>query len=136
MDTNAIFNLILRLTIWLLLTNNFGLLNITIGLAIALLLPQSKASPEKIKDWLQILWKILKAIPQAYLEAIQIMLRPYEQEDIIRERVKPKRTPGLIFLDIFLITFTPKTIVTKYDERGWYVVHRVNRKKQNNIHNN
>lgn len=132
MDTNTIFNLILRLTIWLLLTNNFGLLNFSIGLAIALLLPQSKTSPEKIKDWLEVLWKIIKAIPQAYLEAIQIMLRPHDQEDIVRERVKPKRTPGLIFLDIFLITFTPKTIVTKYDERGWYEVHRVNRKRQNN----
>lgn len=132
MDTNTIFNLILRLTIWLLLTNNFGLLNFSIGLAIALLLPQSKTSPEKIKDWLEVLWKIIKAIPQAYLEAIQIMLRPHDQEDIVRERVKPKRTPGLIFLDIFLITFTPKTIVTKYDERGWYEVHRVARKRQNN----
>lgn len=132
MDTNTIFNLILRLTIWLLLTNNFGLLNFTIGLAIAFLLPQSKTSPEKIKDWLEVLWKIIKAIPQAYLEAIQIMLRPHDQEDIVRERVKPKRTPGLIFLDIFLITFTPKTIVTKYDERGWYEVHHVTRKRQNN----
>jgi multicomponent Na+:H+ antiporter subunit E len=132
MDTNTIFNLILRLTIWLLLTNNFGLLNFSIGFAIALLLPQSKTSPEKIKDWLEVLWKIIKAIPQAYLEAIQIMLRPHDQEDIVRQPVKPKRTPGLIFLDIFLITFTPKTIVTKYDERGWYEVHRVNRKRQNN----
>jgi multicomponent Na+:H+ antiporter subunit E len=132
MDTNTIFNLILRLTIWLLLTNNFGLLNLAIGLAIALLLPQSKTSPEKIKDWLEILWKIIKAIPQAYLEAIQIMLRPHDREDIVRERVKPNRTPGLIFLDIFLITFTPKTIVTKYDERGWYEVHQIARKRQNN----
>lgn len=132
MDTNTIFNLILRLTIWLLLTNNFGLLNFSIGLAIALLLPQSKTSPEKIKDWLEVLWKIIKAIPQAYLEAIQIMLRPHEREDIVRERVKPNRTPGLIFLDIFLITFTPKTIVTKYDERGWYEVHQVAKKRRNN----
>lgn len=132
MDANTIFNLILRLTIWLLLTNNFGLLNLAIGLAIALLLPQSKTSPEKIKDWLEVLWKIIKAIPQAYLEAIQIMLSPHNYEYFVRERVKPKRTPGLIFLDIFLITFTPKTIVTKYDERGWYVIHQVNRKRRNN----
>lgn len=125
MDANTIFNLILRLTIWLLLTNDFGLLNLSIGLAIAFLLPQSKASPVKIKDWLQVLWRIIKAIPQAYIEAIQIMLRPHNQEDLVQERIKAKRTPGLIFLDIFLITFTPKTIVTKYDERGWYEVHRV-----------
>jgi multicomponent Na+:H+ antiporter subunit E len=73
-------------------------------------------------------WNILKAIPQAYLEAIQIMLRPHNYEEIVKERVKPRRTPGLIFLDIFLITFTPKTIVTKYDEEGWYEVHQVRRR--------
>lgn len=125
----TISNLILRLTIWLLLTNDFGLLNLAIGLAIALLLPRSQTTPEKIKDWLQVLWKIVKAIPQAYLEAIQIMLRPHNQETIVQERVKAKRTPGLIFLDIFLITFTPKTIVTKYDERGWYEIHKVSRRR-------
>ncbi|PSB12491.1 cation:proton antiporter [Pleurocapsa sp. CCALA 161] len=125
MDANTIFNLILRLTIWLLLTNNFGLLNLAIGLAIALLLPQSRTAPVKIKDWLQVSWKIIKAIPQAYIEAIQMMLRPHNQEDFVRETVKAERTPGLIFLDIFLITFTPKTIVTKYDKQGWYEVHRV-----------
>jgi multicomponent Na+:H+ antiporter subunit E len=121
----TIANLSLRLTIWLLLTNDFGLLNCLIGVAIALLLPQGKTSPEKIKDWLEVCWQIIKAIPQAYLEAIQMMLSPHEQEDIERVRVKPQRTPGLVFLDIFLITFTPKTIVTKYDESGWYEVHQV-----------
>ena len=44
------------------------------------------------------------------------------------ERVRPQRTPGLIFLDIFLITFTPKTIVVKCHEDGWYEVHRVKRR--------
>ena len=65
------------------------------------------------------------AIPQAYIEALEIMIRPHTREDVTLERVKPQRTPGLIFLDIFLITFTPKTIVLKYREDGWYEVHRV-----------
>ncbi|MGF1542758.1 MAG: Na+/H+ antiporter subunit E [Pleurocapsa sp.] len=125
MDTIAILNLILRLTIWLLLTADFSLPNIALGMAIAFLLPRGYTSKEKLTDWLKILWKIIKAIPQAYLEAIQIMLRPHNQEVIVRQRVKPRRTPGLIFLDIFLITFTPKTIVTKYDQQGWYEVHEV-----------
>ena len=43
-------------------------------------------------------------------------------------RVKPNRTPGLIFLDIFLITFTPKTIVLNYRDDGWYTVHRIRRR--------
>ena len=121
----TIANLSLRLTIWLLLTNDYGVLNFLLGVAIALLLPQGKTSPEKIKDWLKVFWQIIQAVPQAYFEAIQMMLSPHEQEDVVRLRVRPQRTPGLIFLDIFLITFTPKTIVTKYDESGWYEVHQI-----------
>jgi multicomponent Na+:H+ antiporter subunit E len=125
MDTITYLNLILRLTIWFLLTNDFSLPNILIGIAIALILPRGYTSKEKLQDWLKTLWKVIKAIPQAYLEAIEIILRPHNRETIVRQKVKAKRTPGLIFLDIFLITFTPKTIVTKYDDRGWYEVHEV-----------
>ena len=130
MGTITILNIILRLTIWFLLTADFGLANIIIGVAIAFLLPHGSISPGKLKDWLRVLWEIIVAIPQAYFEAIQIILRPHNEEEIVREKVKPRRTPGLIFLDIFLITFTPKTIVTKYDEKGWYEVHLVRRKKK------
>ena len=126
----ATLNIILRLVIWFLLTADFGLTNIIIGVAIALLLPRNYTSPGRLKDWLQIFWEIILAIPQAYLEAIQIMLRPHNEEDIVRQRVRPRRTTGLIFLDIFLITFTPKTIVTKYDKQGWYEVHRVCRRSR------
>lgn len=36
---------------------------------------------------------------------------------------RPDGKVGLIFLNIFLITFTPKTIVVKYHEEGCYEVH-------------
>ncbi|MEM7756634.1 MAG: Na+/H+ antiporter subunit E [Cyanobacteria bacterium P01_G01_bin.67] len=133
MDAISALNLILRLTIWFLLTADFSLANIILGVAIALILPRGNVSPGKLQDWLRVLWEIIVAIPQAYIEAIQIMLRPHNEEDIVRERVKPRRTPGLVFLDIFLITFTPKTIVTKYDEQGWYEVHRVLRTRKRKI---
>ena len=129
MDAIAFFNLILRLAIWFLLTADFSLANIIIGVIIVWLLPRGYKSPGALKDWLRVLWEIVIAIPQAYIEAIQIMLRPHNHEEIVRERVKPRRTPGLVFLDIFLITFTPKTIVTKYNEQGWYEVHRVTRRR-------
>ena len=131
MDAIAYLNIILRLAIWFLLTADFSLANIIIGVVIALLLPRSYTAPGALKDWLWILWEIIVAIPQAYIEAIQIMLRPHNHEEIVCERIKPRRTPGLVFLDIFLITFTPKTIVLKYHEQGWYEVHRVRRKKRN-----
>ena len=127
MDANTILNLILRLTIWFLLTADFSLPNILIGLAIALLLPRSKTFPGTVRDWLNSLGQIIRAIPQAYAEAIEIMFRPHKYEDFVQQRVKLKRSPLLVFLDIFLITFTPKTIVVKYDEAGWYEIHRVRR---------
>ncbi len=123
-------NLILRLTIWFLLTADFSVANIIIGISIAFLLPGRPKTPEALKDWLRVLGEIIVAIPQAYIEAFEIIFRPHKYEDVIMERVKPQRTPGLVFLDIFLITFTPKTIVLKYHEEGWYEVHRVRRRRK------
>ena len=133
MDAIAYLNIILRLAIWFLLTADFSPANIMIGIAIAFLLPGRWGSPEPLREWLRVLWEIIVAIPQAYLEAIQIMLFSHNEEEIVRARVKPQRTPGLVFLDIFLITFTPKTIVVKYHKRGWYKVHRIRRKSNNSL---
>jgi multicomponent Na+:H+ antiporter subunit E len=120
----------LKLIIWFLLTANLSVVNIIIGIIIALLLPGGRTSPDRLKDLLRGLWKIIVAIPQAYIEAIELILRPHTYEDIVMERVELRRSPGLIFLDIFLITFTPKTTVLKYHEDGWYEVHRVRRRNQ------
>ncbi|MDJ1175682.1 hypothetical protein [Roseofilum capinflatum] len=123
-------DLILRLTIWFLLTSDLSRANIIIGIAVALILPRSVTAPAVLKDWLNALWEILVAIPIAYKEAIELMVWPHKEEETTLEQVKPNRTPGLIFLDIFLITFTPKTIVVKYHARGWYEVHWVRRRKR------
>ena len=124
-------HLILRLTIWLLLTANVSLTNIIIGVIIALILPRGKSSPEKLKSWVKVIIKIFVAIPVAFMEAFEIIFRPHNQEEIIMEKVKLNRSPLLVFIDIFLITFTPKTIVLKYHEEGWYEVHYIKpRKKQ------
>ncbi len=120
---------ILRLIIWFLLTANFSVTNIIIGISIALLLPRSSTSPERLNDLLRGLGKIIVAIPQAYIEAVELIIRPHTGEKIVMERVQSRRSPGLIFLDIFLITFTPKTTVLKYHEDGWYEVHHVRRRK-------
>ncbi|MGJ5675508.1 MAG: cation:proton antiporter [Nostochopsis sp.] len=123
-------HLILRLTIWFLLTANLSVTNIIIGVSIAFLLPRSYTTPEALQDWLQVLRKIIMAIPLAYIEAFEIILRPHNHEDVTLERVQARRSPRLIFLDIFLITFTPKTVVLKYHQEGWYEVHQVRRRKK------
>ena len=127
-------DILLRMTIWLLLTADLSLANIAIGVAISFLLPtfgpRSYVAPAVLKDWLHILWEILVAIPKAYIEAFGMILRPHRQEEITSEPSRQRRTPGLLFLDIFLITFTPKTIVVKHHEEGWHEVHWVKRRRR------
>jgi multicomponent Na+:H+ antiporter subunit E len=118
-------NFILRLTIWLLLTANFTTLNIVIGILIAVLLPRNYAGTESFRELMRVLWKIVVAVPVAYKEAFEMLLNPHVQEDVVIERVRAKRSARLVFLDVFLITFTPKTIVLKHCKEGWYEVHRV-----------
>lgn len=127
-------DILLRMTIWLLLTADLSLANIAIGVAISFLLPtfgpRSYVAPSVLKDWLHILWEIIVAIPKAYIEAFEMMLRPHRHEEITSEPSRRRRTPGLLFLDIFLITFTPKTIVVKHHEEGWHDVHWVRRRRR------
>lgn len=121
---------IFRMTIWLLLTANFGWVNILIGVAIALILPRPSTPPERLRSLLRSLLTIILAIPQAYKEAIELILNPHTEEEIVMERVQTGRSRGLIFLDIFLITFTPKTTVLNYLDEGWYEVHHVTPRKK------
>ncbi|EKV02523.1 multisubunit sodium/proton antiporter, MrpE subunit [Leptolyngbya sp. PCC 7375] len=130
----SIPDLLLRLTIWFLLTADLSPANIAIGLFVSWFIPHRYTVPASwnrwLKELLRVFWEIVLAIPKAYFEAFEIILRPHAKEVITRERVRPFRTPGLIFLDIFLITFTPKTIVLKCREDGWYEVHQVERRKR------
>ncbi|ANV85152.1 cation:proton antiporter [Picosynechococcus sp. PCC 7003] len=125
----GILDIFLILMIWFLLTADLSAANILIGVLIAILMPGKRFDGAQIKDWLHVFWEIIIAIPQAYFEAFEMIFRPHLYETVTMERVKPNRTPGLIFLDIFLITFTPKTIVLHYHKDGWYEVHRVQRRK-------
>lgn len=126
----GILDLLLRLTIWFLLTSDLSWPNVLIGIAVALIIPRRYTQLSTLKDWLQTLWEVAIAIPQAYIEAVEIMIRPHTEEEVVTERVKPRRTPGLIFLDVFLITFTPKTIVLNHHEDGTYEVHRIRRPRR------
>jgi len=118
-------HLILRLTIWFLLTANFSVENIIIGVLVALILPRGFTTRERLTEWLQVTGKIFTAIPIAFMEAFEIIFRPHHKEEMIPEEIKLKRSPLLIFVDVFLITFTTKTIVVRYNEQGFYEVHHI-----------
>ncbi len=124
-------NLGLRLTVWFLLTADLSPVNIVIGMVVCLIIPRSFTfnHASSLRDWAEAIWQSVVAVPQAYMEAVEIMVRPHRYEDLTLKEVPPRRAPGLVFLDIFAITFTPKTIVTRYDNRGWYEVHWIRRRQ-------
>ncbi len=127
---NGLLDVSLRLGIWFLLTGDLSLGNILIGLIVALLIPRRSVPRRVWRDGLRVFKEILLAIPQAYIEAWQMILHPHNETWIERQEFSPQRTRGLIFLDIFLITFTPKTIVLKYHEEGWYEIHHIGTKEK------
>ena len=131
-----VLHLIFRLAIWFLLTADLSPANIMIGVAIAFIIPHPKIKATDLKQWLEIIKEVIIAVPQAFIEAIEIMFFPHKYEEITLEKVPEKRPPVLIFLDIFVITFTPKTIVLKYHEKGWYEVHQINRRKTDESNSN
>ena len=137
-----LLDLLFKLVLWFLLTADTSLANVAIGFCVALLLPRFSDLPETQTEtssqastvviaqaWLQMLWKIAAAIPRAYFEAFEMMLHPHNFEEIVIQQGKPRQTRGLVFLDIFLITFTPKTIVVNYSSDGQYTVHSVSRRR-------
>ncbi|NEQ54459.1 MAG: cation:proton antiporter, partial [Leptolyngbya sp. SIO3F4] len=91
----GLLEIALRLGIWFLLTADFTVVNILIGVAIALLLPRSTVVSNSLRDWLRALKEVLIAIPQAFVEAVEIMVRPHRYESHTMERIKGKRSPGL-----------------------------------------
>lgn len=122
----TVLKILLCFTVWLLLTADLRTANVLFGLLVSMVLSRRHRVAEPLKDWLQCLWRILIMIPQAYFQAFDMILRPHRAEEIVKERAKAGRTAGLIFLDILIISFTPKTIVTRYDA-GNYELHRIKR---------
>ncbi|OYQ64195.1 cation:proton antiporter [Pseudanabaena sp. SR411] len=116
---------ILRIVIWFLLTANFSITNIIIGVIISLLMPYYRSENVRLKDVLRGIGRIIKAVPQAYVESLEMIWQPHKHEEVVIEKAKYRRSAALVFLDIFLITFTPKTIVLSHHEEGWYLVHHV-----------
>ena len=127
----------MRLLVWCLLSADLEAANLAIGLAVALALPQPRPNrtlpPSQL---LRALLASLRAIPQAYGEALQlVLLRPprerLEQTPVEWARPGPATAhppAALVFLDVFRITLTPLTIALGMDAAGSsYRVHRLER---------
>jgi multicomponent Na+:H+ antiporter subunit E len=119
----------LRLLIWLLLSADLEAANVAIGLAVALALPlprQHRHLP--LADLGRALVASLRAIPQAYREALLLLWRrPSREAQLLQpaEFRSGRPVAALVFLDVFRITITPLTIALGMEGGGSYVVHRL-----------
>jgi multicomponent Na+:H+ antiporter subunit E len=120
----------LRLLIWLLLSADLEAANVAIGLAVALALPLPRRHRQlPVSELGRALLASLRAIPVAYLEAVQLLCqrpgRELEELQPVEYRVG-RPTAALVFLDVFRITITPLTIALGLDASAQrYRVHRL-----------
>ncbi|MBD3420682.1 MAG: cation:proton antiporter [Chitinivibrionales bacterium] len=124
-----IVNVMFRMSIWFLLTADLGLSNVVLGILLAVLLPGKIISKTRLRDWMIILGRLLIAVPLAYGEAFHMLFLPHTHEEVVEEPVDAARPLPLVFLEIFLITFTPQSLVYRYHESGKFDIHLVSREK-------
>ena len=125
-----ISHLSLRLGFWLLLTADFSMMNITIGVLAALLLPRKKGPRLPLMAWLQGAWKVIKLLPIAYLESFSLLIHAHTEEEVTTSPIGKDRNPWLLFLKIFLINFSPKSIVLQVEKHRSMQIHQIRRRNR------
>ena len=124
-----------KLAIWLLLTADLSVLNVLIGVGISVVLPDLSQAFHRgqARTWVMGMWKVIRAIPVAYAEGFEMLFFPHKVNSVVVQDASGF-SPATLFLDIFLITFTPKTIVLNYwpnlGKPGQYEVHKLDRSDQ------
>ena len=125
-----ISHLFLRLGFWLLLTADTSLMNITIGVLAALVLPRKKGPRLPLMAWLKGAWKVIKLLPIAYLEAFSLLIHTHTEEEVTTRPIGMSRNPWLLFLEIFLINFSPKSIVLQVDQHRRIHIHQIRQRNR------
>ena len=101
-----------RLLLWVFLTGDLRLLNLVIGLGVALLLPRDTHVREPLMPFLRALGSSLVAIPTAYGEALALIIaNGREQVDCTQKQISAHASSRVVFLELLAITITPFTLV-------------------------
>ena len=116
--------LLFRCIVWCLITANFQAYNIFIGIVLSAILPKGKLPNLKISLFLKEILKTLVAFPKAVQESFYLIFLKRKKEIFINQRsaVSQNEDQFVNFLDLFRITLTPLTLVTKrYGDKFWRV---------------
>lgn len=119
---------LLAFVIWMMLTAEFSLLNAVIGFAgscAASVLQPYRFSAIQLMHLAAL---TLLNIPRAIGETFLLVFIPHRYELTRTHELKNPGNPWAVFLETFVITFTPMTLVTSAEEDGRIHIHVVSRK--------
>ena len=119
---------LLAFSLWMLLTSDLSWPNALIGFAASLLVSLLQPYRFSAAQFLQLAGLTVLNLPRAIFETFLLVFVPHRFERIETHELKKPGDPWSVFMETFLITFTPMTLVTSSEEDGRIHIHVVSRK--------
>ena len=126
--TRIVLVLLFRLSCWCLITSNLELRNIVFGLIVSCIIPFGDFRKLQLRALIPEILLTLRLPFDMLKESIQLMLIADPQDAFIEEPVTTRNKQGskyAEFLDLFRITFTPMSLVTRRQSDDAWRVHIV-----------
>ena len=120
--------LLFRLALWCLVTASFQSNNILIGLVVCLLIPFGDFRKLKLSPLIPEVLLTLRLPIDMTKESIQLILISDPADDFSEESLSRRAKNGSRyskFLELFRMTFTPMTLVTRLEKSETWRVHNV-----------
>ena len=120
--------LLFRLSLWCLVTASFHSNNIIIGLVVCLLIPFGDFRKLKLSPLISEILLTLRLPIDMIKESFQLILISDPVDDFSEQSLSRRAINGSRyskFLDLFRMTFTPMTLVTRLENTQTWRVHNV-----------
>ena len=126
-----ISQILFRLLIWCLLTSNFRISNLIIGITISVILPNVRLPNLNLSFMAIELLKTIIAFPKSIKESVDLIFLKNKEEVFVNQRssVEEDGSQFVNFLDLFRITLTPLSLVTRRKDRKSWRVHTIRNRK-------
>ena len=123
--------ILFRLLIWCLLTSNFRISNLIIGITISVILPNVRLPNLNLSFMAIELLKTIIAFPISIKESVDLIFLKNKEEVFVNQRssVEEDGNQFVNFLDLFRITLTPLSLVTRRKDRKSWRVHTIRNRK-------
>ena len=122
-----------RTICWILITSNFTLINVLLGIALSIIIPLGTYKSLQLKALIPSLLSIVKIIPNLITETWQIIRIKRPVDIFTVQHMCPFTLRGskfAQFIQVIAITSTPMSIVAgKSDDENW-IVHMVGDKRK------